>query len=82
MEMHEILEELNGIFKRTFDDYDIILRDETTANDIKDWDSLSHVKMITEVEKHFQITFSTPEIMRWKNVGMMCSSIQKRLNQE
>ncbi len=79
MEIDEILIELNLVFNKTFESHSIILKEETTAKDIKEWDSLSHVQMITEVEEHFSIQFTTPEIMRFRNVGTMCETIQKKL---
>ncbi len=82
MTKDETLSELNKLFHEIFEDYDIILSEETTAKDIKDWDSLSHIRMITEVEAHFSIAFSTPEIMRWRNVGMMADSIKDKLDKK
>ena len=79
MEIADILNELNRVFNKTFENDSILLKEETTAKDIKGWDSLSHVQMITEVENHFKITFTTPEIMRFRNVGMMCQTLQKKL---
>ena len=82
MEKDEILNELNKVFIKTFENDRIVLKEETTAKDIKGWDSLSHVHMITEVEEHFGINFTTPEIMRFRNVGMMCETIQKKIKQK
>lgn len=82
MEKDEILLELSQVFIRVFEDDNIVLNEETTAKDVKGWDSLSHVQMITEVEGHFGIKFTTPEIMRFRNVGMMCDTVQKKLAQK
>jgi len=82
MEKQEILNELKKVFIKTFENDSMILKEETTAKDIKGWDSLSHIQMIAEVEKHFGIEFTTPEIMRFRNVGMMCDTVRKKLEKK
>ncbi len=39
----DILKKLEVIFRDIFDDEDIVLTNETTANDIEDWDSLAQI---------------------------------------
>ena len=36
----EMLEKINGIFREAFEDDTLIIKEETSANDIEDWDSL------------------------------------------
>ena len=57
MSREEIYEQLNEVFQDVFDDEDIIVNDETTAEDIEDWDSLEHINLIVAVEKKFSIKF-------------------------
>ncbi len=79
MERQEIFEKLNTIFTDVLDLDACHLTDETSANDIEEWDSLSHIQLIVAVEKAFKIKFTSLEIMKWKNVGEMVDSIQERL---
>ena len=51
------------------------LSDETSANDIEEWDSLSHVQLVVAVEKAFKVKFTSSEIMKWQNVGQMVDTI-------
>lgn len=44
MENSEILKQVNEIFIDVLDNKDIVLVRETTANDVEDWDSLTHVQ--------------------------------------
>jgi len=67
---------------RVFNDSDIKITPETTANDIDEWDSLSHVNLVVAIEKHFNIRFKSSEIMRWKNVGQMHDSIKEKLSEK
>ncbi len=69
---------LQDIFRDFFDDEDIVLTDETTADDIDGWDSLTHVQLIVAVEKAFGVKFSTVEVMKLKNVGEFAALIQKK----
>lgn len=75
MERKEIFNKLNEIFIDVLDLDEVELTDETSANDIEEWDSLSHIQLIVAVEKTFGIKFTSLEIMKWKNVGEMVDSI-------
>ena len=62
MTREAIFEELTEIFRDIFDDEEIELTDETTADDIEDWDSLEHVNLIVAIEDDFGINFNIGEI--------------------
>ncbi len=40
-----------------------------TADDISEWDSLSHVRLMLEVAKAFGVRFSASEVSSMNNVG-------------
>lgn len=80
MNKQEILNQVNEIFLAVLDNEDIVLNDTTTANDVEDWDSLTHIQLIVAIEKHFKTKFTSLEIQSWKNVGQMCEIIEKRIN--
>ncbi len=75
----DIYEELSKIARKAFDDDEIQLKPESTADDVDGWDSLSHVNLVTMIERHFQIRFKSMEILKWKNVGQMAESVQAKL---
>ena len=79
MERQEILKQVNEVFIDVLDNEDIVLSDTTTADDVEEWDSLTHVQLIVEVEKHFKIKFTSQEILTWKNVGEMITSIENKI---
>ena len=76
----EIKNRLTEIFHEVFDDDEIQIFDEMTANDIEEWDSLMHIGLIVAVEDEFDIRMSTAEIGELQNVGEMISLIAKHLN--
>lgn len=77
MSREEILNKVTGIFHDVFDDETIVLTDETTANDIEDWDSLTHITLISEIEDAFDMKFSMKDILGMKNVGEMLDILEK-----
>lgn len=80
MEEKEIYNTLNTIFREILDDDTISLTENTTADDIEDWDSLSHVSIVVSIEKKFGVKFTSLEIISWKNIGDMVKSITQRTN--
>ena len=79
MTREAIFEKLNEIFRDYFDDASICLQDETTADDIEDWDSLEHINLIVTIEKEFGMKFSMVEVTTMKNVGAMADIIADRI---
>lgn len=77
--MDEIFERLNNVFRDFFDDEDIELEPETTADDIEDWDSLNHITLMTAVENEFGIRLSMGEVSGLKNVGELAETIAKKV---
>ena len=62
----------------SFDNDEIVVIRETTADDIDDWDSLEHINLIAAVEKEFDIRFKMKEVSSMKNVGEMVDIIASR----
>ena len=78
MTRQEIFQKLNEIFSDVFDE-EIVVTDETTSADIEDWDSLTHITLIAEVESAFSTKFSMKAVLDMKNVGEMADLIEKSL---
>ena len=78
MEHTEILARVQEVFRDVLDNPDIVLTPETTADDIEEWDSLSHIQLIVAIEKQFKIKFTSKEILSWKNISEMVDCIAKK----
>lgn len=78
MERTEILQRVNAVFADTLDNETIVLKEETTAGDVAEWDSLTHIQLVVAVEKAFGIRFTSREIQSWKNIGEMLDSISAK----
>ena len=70
-----VYEKMNEIFRNVFDDEDIVLHDETNAEDIDDWDSLEQINLIVAIENEFEMVFDMNEIADLANVGEMVDLI-------
>lgn len=75
MSKTEIFEKLNEIFRDVFDDEDITITEATTAKDIEDWDSLTHIMLLSAIEDEFDIKFDMKAVQGLKNVGDMAELI-------
>lgn len=78
MDKNQILEEVQEIFREVLDNELIVLQSATTADDIEEWDSLTHIQLIVAIEKHFKIKFTSKEILSWQNVGEMIDCIASK----
>lgn len=79
MEKANVIEDLKYIFRKVLKKNDILLSEETTAADIDGWDSITNVLLISEIEKHYDIRFSFREILKFANVGDLCSAVIKKV---
>ena len=78
METEEILRELDTIYRDILKNENIALTPATTAKDVEGWDSLTNMRLITAIEKHYNIRFGLREILKFKHVGDLCASIQAK----
>ena len=80
MNREEILSNVQVVFRNVLKDESLVLTDETVADDVEGWDSLTHVQLISEIEKFFNVKFSLREMLSWKTVGKMIDCIEKKVS--
>jgi len=80
MERTELIDKLTTIFRATFDEESLVISDELTANDVDNWDSLTHMILISEIEKGFDIKFRLKELNKMKNVGALIEIITSKID--
>ena len=78
MTRDEVKKRLEKVFREVFDDETIVITDDTSADDIDAWDSLTHVELIVAVEEEFEMKLSAKEIVRLKNVGEFINLIHEK----
>ena len=79
MDRNDILKKVEIIFKKELDLEELVLTYETTADDVEEWDSLSHVQLVAAIEDAFSIKFKSREILSWENIGDLIDSIEKKV---
>ena len=75
MTREDVFSKLNEVFRDVFDDEDITVTETTSAADIEDWDSLSHITLIGTIEDEFDIKFAMKDVVKMKNVGELVNNI-------
>jgi len=79
MERAEISNRVQKILENTLKHNRFEMRDDLTAADVEGWDSLSHVMIITEIEKDFNVRFKLKELNKLKNMGTLIELIESKL---
>jgi acyl carrier protein len=74
-----ILQQLTPIFRKVFEDDELVPTLDMTAEDVELWDSMRHVRMVLSVEKVLGVRFTTDEIAGLENVGALVLLAQKKL---
>ena len=67
--MADNLARLNDVFQEVFDDDEIAINRQTTADNVEGWDSMMHVTLLINIEKAFGIKFTSAEVARLASVG-------------
>lgn len=78
MDTDTIYTRLTPIFHDVFDDETIAVTPTLTADDVDEWDSLAHIRLVLAIEKKFGLKFSAAEVGRLKNVGEFVALIQAK----
>ena len=75
MTREEVYATLNEVFQDVFDDESIEVNDETTSDDIEDWDSFEHINLVVAVEEEFSFKIPMGRVGTLENVGEMVDII-------
>ncbi len=74
-----IKERLNIIFQEVFDEDDLEIHDQMTAEDIEEWDSLMHITLVVAIEKEFEVRLNAAEVGKLENIGEMIKILIERI---
>ena len=67
------------IILQTFPNSSAKITENTTANDIDEWDSLGHIMLIQTIEEKFNITFDLDELLEFNKVGDIIEAVKKKV---
>ena len=54
------------------------IRDDMTSHDVPEWDSMSYLLFIAELEKEFGMSFSMDEVLGAKTLGDLRTLVEQR----
>ncbi|SES69660.1 acyl carrier protein [Nitrosomonas marina] len=74
-----ILDQLNSIFQDTFTEDNYSFSINTTRDDIEEWDSLSHIRLLTAIEANFGVQFDLDEIGNMIDVSTIVDLLHAKL---
>ncbi|MEP1488269.1 MAG: acyl carrier protein [Algibacter sp.] len=79
MEKRDIIQKVNEAFITILEHNNFELDESTTADDVDGWESITHMLIINEIEKVFNIKFKLMDLMNMNNVGDLINSVDKEL---
>ena len=74
-----ILDRLQEIFRSELDDDDLAIGMETRQADLKAWDSLAHIRLVSGIESEFDFQFNLAEIEEITSVRQFVDAIRGHL---
>jgi len=55
------------------------INENSSADEIDQWDSLAHIKLVLEIERQFEIKFLLGELQNLKNIKGLVNLVQSKL---
>jgi acyl carrier protein len=69
MDRQAALDGIQDVVRDVIGDDDIVLGEETTADEIDGWDSIAHVNIVIGVEQRFGLHFKAADLARLRGPG-------------
>ena len=73
-----ILAKLQDVFRAELDDEDLVIAPGTSQKNLKGWDSLAHIRLVSGIESEFDVQFSLAEIEQTSSVRQFVQLIEER----
>ncbi len=81
MERELIITQIRSTITGVLGHADFEMRDDLTAADVEGWDSLTHMTIISNLEKAFGVRFKLREVNKLKNMGSLIELISSKLTE-
>jgi acyl carrier protein len=78
--MDKILVEMQEIFRSVFDQPDMVITCESNSDNVENWDSLTHINLISAISQTYNVRFALGELEDLKNVGDLLELLQRKLD--
>ena len=73
-----ILVRVQDVFRAELDDEGLVIGPDTSQKNLKAWDSLAHVRLVSGIENEFDIQFNLTEIEQIASVRQFVQLIEER----
>jgi acyl carrier protein len=74
----DVLARVQDVFRAELDDDNLLVALDTRQKDLKAWDSLAHIRLVSGIESEFDIQFSLAEIEQITSVRQFVDLIKDR----
>lgn len=75
----EVWDRVVKICRDVFENDELEFNETTSAKEIEEWDSLTHLNLMSDIEEEFNITFTLEEFSSTKNLGELVNILKKHL---
>jgi acyl carrier protein len=72
-----ILARVRDVFRAELDDDSLVVALDTRQQDLKAWDSLAHIRLVSGIESEFDVQFSLGEIEQINSVRQFVDLIKQ-----
>ncbi len=79
MQDEQIFQKIVAVIHEVFENDSLVISRETSAEEVEEWDSMQHIRLILTVEELFEIRFSTSEVVNLQVVGDLVEQIATKL---
>ena len=74
----DVLARVQEVFRAELDDEGLVIAPETSQKNLKAWDSLAHIRLVSGIENEFDIQFNLTEIEQISSVQQFVQLIEER----
>lgn len=76
----EIIDILTPIVREVFQNENMVISDDMSAENVDDWTSLSFMQLLTKIEEKFGFRFKMMELIQLKTMGDIIDAMEKHLS--
>jgi acyl carrier protein len=73
-----ILARVQDVFRAELDDEDLLIGPDTSQKNLKAWDSLAHIRLVSGIESEFDVQFNLTEIEQITSVRQFVQLVEER----
>jgi len=82
MEREEVFQSIVKIAKDIFENDSLLLTESSTAADVEEWDSLTHLSLVNELEEKYHVRFTFDEVTESKNLGEILNALMNHISKK